>query len=452
MKPASFKSLATLAALTLFVGACAAPAAKPAAEAPKAPEATATTAAAVEAPADEYKIGMIMVGPYNDKGWSQAHFDAMEYVVGKMPNVKYDYVDKVNPADRPNTKGSQVADDLIAKGAKMIIFNSDDFKDEALETAKKHPDIRVIHASGDYAWKDGNNFKDQKNLGNTMGEMEYGKMIGGCAAALTTQTGQIGYLGPLINEETRRLVNSAYLGARYCYEKYAGKNPDDLKFKVTWIGFWFNIPGVTLDPTKVADDFYNGGYDVVMSGIDTPEGAVQGKKAADAGKKVFYVHYDYKQGCELAPEICLGVPVLQLGPLLPGHRQARDRRQVHGRVDLVRPRLEGHQQRRHLWRGLRHGQRPGRQQSQGRGVHQGPGRRQHRPVHRPPHFPGRLGLPEGRREGDPAANLVHPAVAQGRRRPQQRAISSWSVERGAIVRSLHAPRSTLYAPRSALTA
>jgi simple sugar transport system substrate-binding protein len=196
----------------------------------------------------------------------------------------------------------------------MIIFNSDDFKDEALETAKKHPDILVIHASGDYAWKEGQNFKDQKNLGNTMGQMEYGKMIGGCAAALATQTGQIGYLGPLINEETRRLVNSAYLGARYCYEKYAGKNPDDLKFKVTWIGFWFNIPGVTLDPTKVADDFYNGGYDVVMSGIDTPEGAVQGKKAAEAGKKVFYVHYDYKAGCELAPDICLGVPYFNWGP------------------------------------------------------------------------------------------------------------------------------------------
>ena len=26
---------------------------------------------------------------------------------------------------------------------------------------------------------------------------------------------------------------------------YLGKDPADLKFKVTWIGFWFNIPGVT---------------------------------------------------------------------------------------------------------------------------------------------------------------------------------------------------------------
>jgi len=44
---------------------------------------------------------------------------------------------------------------------------------------------------------------------NIMGRMEYMKEIAGCAAALTTQTGQIGYLGPLINDETRRLSSSA---------------------------------------------------------------------------------------------------------------------------------------------------------------------------------------------------------------------------------------------------
>lgn len=259
------------------------------------------------------KVGLIMVGPFNDKGWSQAHYEAIEWVVKKMPSVTFDYVDKVNPADRPNTKGTQVADDLIAKGATVIIYNSDDFKDDALETAKKHPTIPVIHASGDYSWKEGNNFKDQKNLVNIMGEMEYGKMMAGCAAALGTQTGKIGFLGPLINEETRRLAAAAYLGAKYCWEN-EGKSASDLEFKVTWIGFWFNIPGVTLDPTKVVDDFYNGGYDVVISSIDTPEAAVQAKKAAEAGKKVMYVHYDYKGGCELAPDVCLGVPYFNWGP------------------------------------------------------------------------------------------------------------------------------------------
>lgn len=256
----------------------------------------------------DYKVGMVLVGPKNDAGWNQAQFEGIENAIKKVAGTKLEYVDKVNPADRPNVRGTQVADDLISKGVKLVIFNSDDFKDDALETAKKHPDISVIHASGDYAWKDGKNFKNQTNLSNIMGRMEYGKMIAGCAAALGTESGKIGYLGPLINDETRRYTSAAFLGAKYCWENYRKKPISALNFKVTWIGFWFNIPGKTLDPTKVADDYYNGGYDVVMSGIDTPEVAVQGKKAADAGKKVKFVHYDLASGCSLAPNICLGVP------------------------------------------------------------------------------------------------------------------------------------------------
>jgi simple sugar transport system substrate-binding protein len=282
-----------LALLGLALGACTAPSTPGGKDTSNSPK--------------DFTVGMVIVGPKNDAGWNQAHFEGVRKVTTDL-NIRLEFADKVNPADRPNITGSQVADELIAKGSKMIIFNSDDFKDDALETAKKHPDIPVIHASGDYAWKEGKNFKNQKNLGNIMGKMEYGKMMTGCAAALGSETGKIGYLGPLINDETRRFATAAYLGAKYCWENYRKKDAAELQFKVTWIGFWFNIPGKTLDPTKVADDYYNGGYDVVISGIDTPEAATQAKKAAETGKKVKYLHYDFKKGCDLVPDICLGVP------------------------------------------------------------------------------------------------------------------------------------------------
>ncbi|WP_437682730.1 BMP family lipoprotein [Sorangium sp. So ce131] len=272
-------------------------------------------APAEAAPTEAYKVGMILVGPYNDKGWNQAHYDGIRAVLSKMPDVNFEYVDKVNPADRPNVKGSQVADDLISRGAKFVVYNSDDYKDDALETARKHPEVTVIHVSGDYAWKDGKNHKPQPNLGNIMGRIETAKHISGCAAALGTETGKIGYLGPLVNDETRRLVTSAYLGAKHCWETYRKRKPEELTFKVTWIGFWFNIPGVTLDATKVADDFYGSGFDVLLTGLDTPEAAIQAKKAAAAGKKVKYVHYDHKAGCDLAPDICLGVAYYNWTPL-----------------------------------------------------------------------------------------------------------------------------------------
>jgi simple sugar transport system substrate-binding protein len=127
------------------------------------------------------------------------------------------YLDKVNPADRPGTTPDQLAAELVAQGAKLVIFNSDDMKDEALKFAQAHPEVYVIGSSDDWTWKDGKNYTASANQVDIMGRMEYGKMMAGCAAALTSQTGKIGYLGPLINDETRRLAASAYLGARYCW-------------------------------------------------------------------------------------------------------------------------------------------------------------------------------------------------------------------------------------------
>jgi simple sugar transport system substrate-binding protein len=118
----------------------------------------------------------------------------------------------------------------------------------------------------------------------------------------------------LINEETRRLASSAYLGAKHCWET-AGNDPADLQFKVTWIGFWFNIPGVTSDPTVVADDFYNSGYDVVLSGIDTTEALTEAGKMVEGGKEVHAIPYDYIGACTEGDEVCLGVPYFNWGPI-----------------------------------------------------------------------------------------------------------------------------------------
>lgn len=255
-------------------------------------------------------FGLLLVGPYNDHGWSQAHYEGGKYVEKMVPGTKMIYIDKVNPADRPGVTIPQLVDDMVEKGAKLIIANSDDMKDGTREAAAMHPNIYFIHISGD----DVLTGKGPKNLSNLMGRMEYGKMMAGFAAALTTKTGKLGYLGPLINEETRRLVASAYLGARYAWENVLKKDPKQLKFQVTWIGFWFNIPGVTADPTQVAQNFFNTGYDVVISGIDTTEAVVVAKQKKQEGKEVWAIPYDYIGACEGASEVCLGVPYFNWGP------------------------------------------------------------------------------------------------------------------------------------------
>jgi simple sugar transport system substrate-binding protein len=272
--------------------------------------ATTTTAAAGE----DFVFGMILVGPQNDHGWSQAHFEAGQYLEQQLGATMI-VLDRVNTADRPETTVDQVIDDMVAQGAQLIFATSDDMKDGALLGAERNPGVPMIWSSGDNAWADGKDFRaDLDNLGNVMGRMEYGKMIAGCAAALTSETGEIGYLGPLINDETRRLANSAYLGARYCSENFRGNDPATLGFSVNWIGFWFNIPGFTLDPTLVANDFFDSGVDVVISGIDTTEGLVVAGQRAAAGESVWAIPYDFEGACGEAPEVCLGVPYFNWGP------------------------------------------------------------------------------------------------------------------------------------------
>ena len=265
-----------------------------------------------------FTFGLLLVGPYNDHGWSQAHYDGGKYVEKMVPGAKMIYIDKVNPADRPGVTIPQLVDDMVEKGARLIIANSDDMKDGTREAAGQHPNIFFLHISGD----DVLSGKGPANLSNLMGKMEYTKMMAGFAAALTTQTGKIGYLGPLINEETRRLAASAYLGAKYAWETVLKKKPEDLKFQVTWIGFWFNIPGVTSDPTQVAQNFFNTGYDVVLSGIDTTEALTVAGQKKKEGKNVWAVPYDYVGACQSAPDVCLGVPYFNWGPAYIGFVKA----------------------------------------------------------------------------------------------------------------------------------
>ncbi|MEE8600693.1 BMP family lipoprotein [Euzebya tangerina] len=278
-------------------------------------EATADDEAAAAGDGEGITFGMILVGPRDDRGWSQAHFEGGEYIEENLPGSEMIAIDSVNPADNPELSVESVATDMIDQGAQLIFATSDDMRDGILAAAAEHPDVPMIWSSGDSAWEEGRAYMPElENLGNIMGRMEVGKAIAGCAAAMHSDAGHIAYLGPLVNAETIRLVNSAYLGAQHCWTENRGEDPADLTFEVTYIGFWFNIPGVTLDPTQVVNDFYAGGADVVVSGIDTTEAIVRTGQLAESGEAVTAVPYDFIGACDEAPAVCLGVPYFNWGP------------------------------------------------------------------------------------------------------------------------------------------
>jgi simple sugar transport system substrate-binding protein len=268
-----------------------------------------TTVLPAAAQDEEFIFGVVLVGPSDDRGWSQAHYEGALYAEEQVEGSQMLLFESLNSADSPEATLMSVTTEMVAEGAQLIITTSDDFQNDTTDVAAAFPDVKFVNMTGSNVLNGAT-----ENLSNYDAQMEWMEMIDGCAAALTTETGNIGYLGPLINAETRRLAASAFLGARYCWENYAGGDPADLTFTVTWIGFWFNIPGVTLDPTEEANSFYDNGADVVLSAIDTPEALGVAAQRASEGEAVFAAGYDYRNACDVAPEVCIGVPYYNWGP------------------------------------------------------------------------------------------------------------------------------------------
>jgi simple sugar transport system substrate-binding protein len=94
-------------------------------------------------------FGLLMVGSHKDHGRSQSHFEAGKYVEKKIPGTKMIYIDKVNPSDRPGMTIPLLVDDMVEKGAKLIIASTGDMKDGVREAALQHPEIYFIQIAGD---------------------------------------------------------------------------------------------------------------------------------------------------------------------------------------------------------------------------------------------------------------------------------------------------------------
>ena len=259
---------------------------------------------------DEIVFGVILVGPNNDRGWSQSHFEAGQYVEEKLPGATMLFFESLNEADSPEATLMDVVTEMVDSGAQVIFTTSASFEQDTNDVAEAFPNVVFINITGSNVLEEG----VPPNVGNFNGMMEAPRLLAGCAAALSTETGKIGYLGALIDPETRRLSASSYLGARYCYENYAGGDPADLEFAVTWIGFWFHIPGVTLDPTEVANEFIDNGADVIISGIDTSEAIQVAGRRSDEGDRAFAIPYGNIHGCDEAPQACLGAAYYNWGP------------------------------------------------------------------------------------------------------------------------------------------
>jgi basic membrane protein A len=281
----------------MLVGACGGAAT----EAP--PAATEAPPAATEAPATglqipevvegKYNVAMVLIGPHDDGGWSQAHWEGLEYVAANVPNSNVAYIENVPEG----AESEQVFRSLARKGFDLIFGTSFGFMDPMEIVAGEFPDSTFIHISG---------YKTNgTNFGNLFGAMEDMKYLAGMLAGARAKADgvtKLGYMATFPIPEELRLGNAIALGMKVtCPE---------CTMDVRWINTWH-------DPIKEkegAASLFDAGAQVVFTGADTPAVA---DVAQEKGK--WGVTYDWAGSCKV--DACLTAPYWTWGPVYAGIAQ-----------------------------------------------------------------------------------------------------------------------------------
>ena len=303
------KNISRLAiiALALMLALSACGGAKPVAtEAPvtgatEAPVAATEAPIATEAPASEgfqipevvdgkFNVAMVLIGPHDDGGWSQAHYEGLVYIEENVPNVHTAYIENVPEG----ADSEQVFRSLSRKGFNLIFGTSFGFGDPMEVVAGEFPDTMFIHLTGIKS-----NFT---NFGNPMGAMEDMKYLAGMlAGARAKQDGnpKLGYMATFPIPEEIRLGNAIALGMK--------KTCPECTLDVRWINTWHD----PIIEKEAAASLFDAGAQVVFTGADTPAVA---DVAQEKGK--WGVTYDWYGSCKV--DACLTAPYWVWGPIYSG--------------------------------------------------------------------------------------------------------------------------------------
>jgi basic membrane protein A and related proteins len=188
----------------------------------------------------------IYVGPTNDAGWTEAHDNGRKLVQQQLgSDVKTIF--KQNVPEGPQV--SQVIDNLVNQGAKIIFATSFGFQDAVAKAAAKYPDVKFEQATGTTVLK---------NMSEYFGAAEDGDYLTGIAAGAASKTGKIGFVAPFPIPEVIREINAFTLGAQSVHK--------GATVQVVWTNTWF-------DPAKerqAAQSLVSAGVDTLGDGQDSP--------------------------------------------------------------------------------------------------------------------------------------------------------------------------------------
>src|SRR6478672_10594845 len=234
----------------------------------------------------KFNVAMVLIGPHDDGGWSQAQYEGLQYLCEHVANSHVAYIELVPEG----ADSEQVFRSLARKGFDFIIGTSFGYMDPMATVAEEFPNQTFLHLTG---------YKSNgKNFGNFFGAVEDMKYLAGMIAGSRAKAAgnpKIGYMATFPIPEELRLGNAIMRGVKVTCP--------DCKMDIRFINTWH-------DPVKEKDgaaSLFDAGAQVVFTGADTPAVA---DVATEKGK--WGVTYDHPSSCHV--DACLTAPYWIWGP------------------------------------------------------------------------------------------------------------------------------------------
>ncbi|HMW47796.1 MAG TPA: BMP family ABC transporter substrate-binding protein [Marinagarivorans sp.] len=204
---------------------------------------------------DKVVMGFIYVGPRDDYGYNQAHFE------GKTALAKLDWVKAVDEERVPETiEVQKTMDSMINLSGAQVLFPTSFgyFDPHILKYAKKYPKVMFLHCGG--LWDEA---KHPKNVGSYFGYIDEAVYISGLVAGHMSKTGKLGFIAAMPIPQVLRNINSFTLAAR-------SVNPK-ITTSVVFTGGWSN----PVKEAEAANSLIDQGVDVLTCHVDSPKVVVE---------------------------------------------------------------------------------------------------------------------------------------------------------------------------------
>lgn len=198
----------------------------------------------------EIIMGFIYVGPKDDFGYNQAHFE------GKEGLKSVSGIRTIDQEKVPETSEVQeVMRNMVEQDKATVLFPTSFgyFDPHILKLAQEYPEVQFFHCGA--MWKDGM----PKNVGSYFGYIDEAQYVAGVMAGHMSKSGKLGFVAAKPIPQVLRNINSFTLGARSINPK--------INTQVIFTGDW-SLP---IKEAEATNSMIDQGADVVTCHVDSPK-------------------------------------------------------------------------------------------------------------------------------------------------------------------------------------